>query len=86
MRDFGLIELLTDYSLPFIDIRLMENLIFKVFIKYIHIGIWHSEWGEGLIFMTGPGSTSPHPGLIQTIWHRLSQHFPEATKENYEKI
>jgi hypothetical protein len=65
MREFSLIELLTYYSSPFTDIHLMENLIFKVFMKYFHIG--NSEWGEGPISISGLGSISPHSGLTQTI-------------------
>jgi hypothetical protein len=39
-----------------------RNIIFKIFIKYIHICLWLLEWGGGPIFLTGPGSISSLSG------------------------
>jgi hypothetical protein len=62
MWEFTLIELLTYYSWPFIDIHLKENNIFTVFIKIIHIFIELIEWGGGPTFLPGLGSISPLRG------------------------
>jgi hypothetical protein len=50
MWKISLIELLNYYAWPFIDIHLIENPIFKVFIKYIH----KQKWVPG-IFLGGKG-------------------------------
>jgi hypothetical protein len=62
MWELSLIELLTYYSWPFVDIRLIEDPTFNLYIKYIHIFIWLSDWGGALTFVTGRGSISPPSG------------------------
>jgi hypothetical protein len=61
----GLIELLN--SSPFIDIRLIENVIFKVNIKYIRIFAWFSEWGVGLKFVAAPDPISFSQAVVTNV-------------------
>jgi hypothetical protein len=60
MREFGLIELLN--SSPFIDIRLTENVIFKVNSKYICISACISEWG-----VAAPDRISPSQATVTSV-------------------
>jgi hypothetical protein len=62
MREFGLIKLLN--SSPFADIRLVQNVIFKVNIKCIRIFAWLSEWGVGLEFVAALDPISPSEAMV----------------------
>jgi hypothetical protein len=41
---------------------MIQNLIFKLFIKCMYIFTWFSEWGGGPTFVTDPGSVSSLSG------------------------
>jgi hypothetical protein len=63
-------------------------MIFKVFIEYIHIFIWNSEWGGGLAFVTSPGLHLPYlrPWLLgdKIKDHETSEAF--GTNGTREKL
>jgi hypothetical protein len=71
MWELRLIKSLTYYSWPSIDIRLIENSIFKVFMKCSHIYIY-------MAFRVGWG---PHicdwPGIHHTFLRLCIQHVPK---------
>jgi hypothetical protein len=62
-----LTELLTYYSWPPIYVCLIENLILKVFIKYIHVFIRLLERNEGPTFVIPPGFISPVSRALAVI-------------------
>jgi hypothetical protein len=53
---------LTFHRYSFAVFRWSKIWFLKVFIKYIQIFIWHSEWAWGPTFLTDPSSIWPRPG------------------------